>query len=248
MAKTGARPTLFVSDIHLSAHDAELTELFLSFLAGPARSAASLIILGDLFDAWAGDDDLAAPFNAGIARALRALAESGTDVALMHGNRDFLIGDDFARAAGVTLLPDPSVREIAGQRVLLSHGDGFCTNDLDYQRFRAEIRKPSWKEAFLHKPLSERKQMIAKLRAQSEYEKKKKRAATMDVSLASVCEACCTYRATILVHGHIHRAGRFHHVCHESECTRWVLGAWSSSQGSVLAADDQGWRWLSTSP
>ncbi|MDP2108625.1 MAG: UDP-2,3-diacylglucosamine diphosphatase, partial [Rhodocyclaceae bacterium] len=171
MSSTCDRLALFISDIHLSPHAPATAERFLAFLAGPARTANSLTILGDLFDYWAGDDDLMDPFNARIVAALQALAENGVAVSFMAGNRDFLIGDAFVAAAGLILLPDPCVREIAGEPTLLTHGDLLCTDDADYQNFRRQVRAPAWRSQFLAKPLTVRKTEIEALRVRSEREK-----------------------------------------------------------------------------
>ncbi|MFN3883522.1 MAG: UDP-2,3-diacylglucosamine diphosphatase [Rhodocyclaceae bacterium] len=213
---------------------------FLGFLAGPARLARRLTILGDLFDYWAGDDDLADPFNARIVGALRALADSGVMLEFMAGNRDFLIGEAFAEAAGSTLLPDPMVRDIDGIRTLLTHGDALCTDDIDYQRFRAQVRDPAWRNAFLARPLHERKREIEALRAMSEAEKRRKPAAIMDVNTDAVAAALAAHKAEAMIHGHTHRQGRHDHAGR----TRWVLGDWHSGRGNALACEPAGWRWL----
>lgn len=232
---------LFVADIHLSPDEPATVERFLAFLAGPARAAASLTILGDLFEYWAGDDDLADPFNARIVGALRTLADSGTTVAFMAGNRDFLIGDAFAAAAGVSLLSDSCVRDIGGIKTLLTHGDTLCTDDADYQQFRRQVRDPAWQAQFLSRPLAERKAEIAELRRRSESEKKIKPLAIMDVNPAAVAAALRTHGAQALIHGHTHRQGTHQLANHRQ---RWVLGDWRPERGSVLACDAAGWRFI----
>jgi len=214
--------------------------LFRDFLAGPARNAARLTILGDLFDYWAGDDDLADPFNARIVAALRTLSDSGVKLEFMAGNRDFLIGAAFAKAAGLSLLPDPLVRDIDGVRTLLTHGDALCTDDADYQRFRAQVRDPAWRTAFLARPLAERKREIEALRARSEAEKKIKPLAIMDVNAAAVSAALAEHGAQAMIHGHTHRQGRHDHAGHP----RWVLGDWHAGCGNALVCDPAGWHWL----
>ncbi|MEW6514485.1 MAG: UDP-2,3-diacylglucosamine diphosphatase [Pseudomonadota bacterium] len=232
---------LFISDLHLSPHEPGRVRLFLDFLAGPARDAARLTILGDLFDYWAGDDDLADPFNARIVAALRKLSDSGVRLDFMAGNRDFLIGEEFASAAGLTLLPDPCVRDIGGVKTLLTHGDTLCTDDPDYQRFRAQVRDPAWRSAFLARPLPERKREIEALRARSEAEKKTKSMAIMDVNAAAVSATLSEHGAQAMIHGHTHRQGRHDHA----GCTRWVLGDWHTGRGNALVCDLAGWHWLS---
>ena len=218
--------------------------MFFDFLAGPARAAQRLTILGDLFDAWAGDDDLDDAFNARIVTALRALAEAGVALAFMAGNRDFLIGPAFAAAAGLTLLPDPTVREVAGVRTLLTHGDLLCTDDLAYQRFRAQVRDAQWRARFLARPLAERKREIAALRMESEREKSRKPAEIMDVNAAAVAAAFAEHDADALIHGHTHRQGRHAHRIDGKTCLRWTLGDWRPGRGNALVCEPAGWHWL----
>lgn len=239
MARPGA--ALFVSDIHLSPHAPATADRFLAFLAGPAREATSLTILGDLFDYWAGDDDLADPFNARIVAALRRLPEQGVPLSFMAGNRDFLVGDDFATAAGVTLLPDPCLRDIAGIDTLLTHGDALCTDDADYQRFRAQVRSPEWRHSFLARPLAERRSEIAALRARSEAEKQRKPMQIMDVNAEAVAAALRSHGAQALIHGHTHRQGMHVHHIGDHICRRWVLGDWHPECGSALGCSSAGW-------
>lgn len=235
---------LLVSDLHLSPDAPATTGRFLRFLAGPARRADTLFILGDLFDAWAGDDDLAAPFNAAIVAALNGLADAGTAVFFMPGNRDFLVGDAFAAAAGLTLLPDPCVRAIGDGPTLLTHGDTLCTDDADYQRFRATVRTPAWRENFLGQPLAERKTAIAALRAASETEKQNKPMPLMEVNETAVAALLQEYGVRDLIHGHTHRQGRHTHLVAGRTCRRWVLGDWHAERSSVLACTAAGWDFL----
>jgi UDP-2,3-diacylglucosamine hydrolase len=239
------RSVLFISDLHLAPGEPAIVERFLAFLAGQARAAASLTILGDLFDYWAGDDDLTDPFNARIVAGLRALSDSGTAVSFMAGNRDFLVGDRLASAAGLTLLPDPCLLDIGGTPTLLTHGDTLCTDDADYQRFRAQVRDPRWQADFLARPLSERKQEIEALRVRSEAEKRIKPLAIMDVNAAVVHDSLRQHGARALIHGHTHRQGRHEHVVDGVACPRWVLGDWHAGRGNALACEPAGWRWLS---
>ncbi|MEW6164797.1 MAG: UDP-2,3-diacylglucosamine diphosphatase [Pseudomonadota bacterium] len=238
----GGGSELFISDLHLSAHEPATAGRFLAFLAGPARAAARLTILGDLFDYWAGDDDLSDPFSARIVAALRDASDAGLAIDFMAGNRDFLAGDAFAAAAGLTLLPDPSMRAIGGIPTLLMHGDTLCTNDADYQRFRAQVRAPAWRAAFLARPLAERKREIEALRARSEAEKRIKPMALMDVNPDAVLAALRAHGARALIHGHTHRQGRHAHVLDGLACPRWVLGDWGPERGAALVADAAGWR------
>lgn len=222
----GSRSELFISDLHLSAHEPAIVARFLKFLEGPARQAARLTILGDLFDYWAGDDDLADPFNTRIAAALCQLADHGVAINLMVGNRDFLIGKDFAAAAGVTLLSDPVVRDIGGSKTLLTHGDTLCTDDADYQHFRAQVRNPEWQAQFLARPLAERKREIEALRIRSEAEKRIKPMAVMDVNDHAVTELMRSHGADALIHGHTHRQGSHIHQVEDrlARVGYWVTG------------------------
>lgn len=228
---------LFISDLHLSPHEPGTVQLFLDFLAGPAREATCLTILGDLFDYWAGDDDLADLFNKRVVAALRDLSDRGVRLEFMAGNRDFLIGDAFAAAAGLTLLPDPCLRAIAGNTTLLTHGDALCTDDADYQRFRAQVRDPAWRAAFLARPLAERKREIEALRARSEAEKQTKPMAIMDVNPEAVATALADHGAQAMIHGHTHRQGRHEHLVAGTTCHRWVLGDWHADRGNALACN-----------
>jgi UDP-2,3-diacylglucosamine hydrolase len=232
---------LFISDLHLSAHEPATVARFLQFLEGLARQAARLTILGDLFDYWAGDDDLADPFNTRIATALHALADHGVAIDLMVGNRDFLIGNTFAAAAGVTLVNDPLISDIGGIKTLLTHGDALCTDDADYQRFRAHVRSPEWQMQFLARPLAERKREIETLRARSETEKRIKPMAIMDVNTQAVIELMRSHGANALIHGHTHRQGSHTHQVDGLTCQRWVLGDWHPHHGSALRCASAGW-------
>jgi len=235
---------LFISDLHLSPCEPGTVERFLTFLAAPARSSAALTILGDLFDYWAGDDDLADPFNARIAEALRALADSGVTVRFMAGNRDFLIGEAFAAAAGLALLPDPVVCDIGGIPTLLTHGDMLCTDDADYQRFRAQVRDPAWRTAFLARPLADRKHEIAALRERSEHAKRIKPMAIMDVAADAVGEMLRSHQTRAIIHGHTHRQGRHHVEGPAGTCQRWVLGDWHPDRGNALICAPDAWRFI----
>jgi len=172
------------------------------------------------------------------------LSDRGVKLGFMPGNRDFLVAEAFAAAAGLTLLPDPVVRDIGGVTTLLSHGDLLCTDDLDYQRFRAQVRAPAWRAAFLARPLAERKREIAALRAMSETQKQVKPAALMDVNDAAVVAAMTQHDAQAMIHGHTHRQGRHEHRVGGVSCPRWVLGDWHPERGNALSCARAGWRWL----
>jgi UDP-2,3-diacylglucosamine hydrolase len=234
-------PTLFISDLHLSSGRPQINRSFFGFLEREARSADALYILGDLFEYWAGDDDLSDPFNATVVAALAGLVGSGVPSYLMHGNRDFVIGEAFAHASGVTLLRDPKLLNLYGQRVLLMHGDTLCTLDQEYQAFRREARSETWIRNLLRQPLTERKAAIEALRQKSEQEKRGKPAEIMDVAPAEVEAALRRHGYPRLIHGHTHRPARHVHTVDGHVCERWVLADWYQS-GSYLACDESGCR------
>lgn len=215
--------------------------MFLRFIEREARSARALYILGDLFEYWVGDDDLDDPFNATIVAALARLVAGGVPTCLMHGNRDFVIGEAFARASGVTLLPDPTMIELEGHAVLLMHGDTLCTLDLEYQAFRREARSETWISALMRQPLAERKAAVEALRRRSEQEKRAKPAEIMDVAPSEVDATLRRYGYPQLIHGHTHRPARHVHRVDGRVCERWVLADWYLG-GSYLACDQYGCR------
>ena len=223
---------LFVSDLHLCSSRPETCRIFFDFLAGPARQAQALYILGDLFEYWAGDDDDADPFNASVIASLRGCA-GAAPVFVMHGNRDFLLGPRFADAAGVRLIEDPYLLDCNGVATLLTHGDALCTDDADYMRFRAEVRSKQWIDAFLATPLRERKAKIEALRRESEAEKKRKPKEIMDVNANAVAKLLREHAYPRLIHGHTHRTARHEHLVDVHRCERWVLADWYAS-GSYL--------------
>lgn len=235
------KPVLLISDLHLCASRPHTTRLLLDFLAGSARGAQTLYVLGDLFEYWAGDDDLPDPHHQLVCGAFRALADSGTELAVMHGNRDLLLAEAFARACGATLLPDPHLTDICGHRTLLTHGDALCTDDLAYQAFRRQVRAPDWQQAFLAQPLAERKAQIEALRMRSEEEKSNKAEAIMDVNADAVLAMLRSHgHPQWLIHGHTHRPGR--HVIEDAGkmSTRWVLGDWYGDSGNYLRCTEAG--------
>ncbi|OIQ83961.1 UDP-2,3-diacylglucosamine hydrolase [mine drainage metagenome] len=198
-------------------------------------------MLGDLFEYWAGDDALVEDVHAqAVVGAFHALSQTGTMVGIMHGNRDFLIGQDFALVAGATLLPDP-VEVLAGdRRVLLTHGDDLCTDDLAYQDFRRQVRNPAWQKTFLAQPLEARRSQIEALRMRSEAEKSTKLEAIMDVNHEAVRDLIRAHRfPQLLIHGHTHRPGMHDLQIDGHHCTRWVLGDWGET-GDYLRLDESG--------
>lgn len=228
--------TLFISDLHLDAERPAITELFGRFVDEQARSADALYILGDLFEAWVGDDDPSEP-GVYVAEKLRRLRDAGVPVFFMRGNRDFLIGDDYARRAGTTILPDPAVVLLHGKPTLLMHGDTLCSDDVVYQQFRAQTRDPQWQRQFLSQPLSARMTFAQQARAASQAHQSGLKAqgamdAITDVSPATVDATFARFGIGMLIHGHTHRPAVHAH----DGCTRIVLGDWYE-QGSVLWVD-----------
>ena len=229
VARASKAEAIFVSDVHLSAAHPSTAAAFVDFLAREVAGRSSrLFILGDLFEYWAGDDDLDAPFNRRIVDSLRALADDGIELAFMAGNRDFLIGDQFAKTARIAFLPDPYRLEIGGLSLMLSHGDVLCTDDIDYQRFRTMVREPAWQEAFLARPLAERRAIIGDMRTKSETAKRDKTSDIMDVNADAVARLFADHGQTRLIHGHTHRPA--HHVLDvgSAQCERWVLPDWDA--------------------
>lgn len=237
--------TLFISDLHLDASRPAITELFGQFLLREARSADALYILGDLFEAWVGDDD-PSEVGAYVAANLRQVVDSGVPVSFIRGNRDFLVGQDYAARAGFRLLPDPAVVMLYGKPTLLMHGDLLCTDDVAYQAFRAQTRDPAWQEKFLSQPLPARLAFAAQARAASQAHqsgiKKSDNAefeTVTDVTPSAVESTFTRFGIDTLIHGHTHRPKM--HALHVDgrDCQRIVLGDWYE-QGSVLRVNADG--------
>lgn len=232
-------PTLFISDLHLAPERPQITEQFLRFTRTTAAGADALYILGDLFEYWVGDDDLEDPLNGIVSGALSALADNGTKVFLMRGNRDVLLGSDFAARCRATLLDDPVPVNLYGMPTLLSHGDALCTDDVDYQRFRAYARDPGNQTKFLAQSLEARREQMRSMRAQSEASKQQKTEAIMDVAPAAVEALLRQHGYPRLIHGHTHRPARHLHTVDGHSCERWVLNDWYDS-GGYLRCDAAG--------
>jgi len=237
-----ATATLFLSDLHLTPERPGAAASFRRFLNQKAPRADALYLLGDLFEAWVGDDDLALPFHAGIAAALKQLAQSGVPLYFLPGNRDFLAGPDLARAAGLALLKDPTRIDLYGSPTLLAHGDAWCTDDAQYQAFRAQVRDPGWRSEFLAKPLAERHALAAALRCRSEQAKAGKRPEIMDVNPEAIAEAFRRHAVSRIIHGHTHRPAHHHLNVDGRPCERWVLPDWYGDSGGYLACDASGCR------
>ncbi len=210
----------FISDIHLSENNPHLTNAFKTFLNESKESCTHLFILGDLFEIWIGDDD--SSFNQEIKKILTDFTSNGPKTFFMHGNRDFLVGEAFGKETGITILPDPYALEINNQKVILSHGDFLCTDDKDYIDFRNQVRDKDWQNNFLEKPLDERKQIAATLRADSKEATSKKSNEITDVNNQSVEDFINEHQPDLFIHGHTHRPN-IHDV---GSSKRIVLGDW----------------------
>ena len=213
---------LFISDLHLQRAHPETCGAFFAFLQERALASQALYILGDLFEYWAGDDDLADPFHQTIAQAIRAVSDAGVAIYWIAGNRDFLVGDAFAAATGVTLLAEPHVADIGGQRVTLVHGDAQCTGDSKYMAFRSQVRDPAWQAQFLAMPLAQRKAIIAGMREGSKEAHSTKSADIMDVAASAVDALCAGSGADLIIHGHTHRPA----LHQDGARRRYVLPDW----------------------
>jgi UDP-2,3-diacylglucosamine hydrolase len=231
--------SIFVSDLHLTPDRPRAAEQFFGLVAGTAAQAETLYILGDLFEYWVGDDDLGDPFNASVADALRALSTKGVALRFMHGNRDLLVGGQFAGRCGAKLIADPSLLDLYGTKTLVMHGDTLCTDDVEYQKFRAYAHDPETQRKFLSQPLAARKQQMIGYRAESEKSKLGKSAEIMDVTAAAVEKTLREHGYPRLIHGHTHRPARHVHVVDGKSCERWVLTDWYGRAG-YLRCDASG--------
>ena len=230
--------TLFISDLHLAPERPELVEAFHGLVRGRARGAAALYAIGDLFDAWLGDDQLKEPLASDVASAFAALAASGTRVYLQRGNRDFLLGERFAQAAAATLLPDAIVHGLHGTPTLIMHGDQLCTDDADYQRFRAYWQDPAHRRRLLALPYFVRRGIAALFRSRSRRATALKPEAIMDVNANAVAEALREHGVSRLIHGHTHRPARHVHEVDGRACERYVLAAWYTAASYLEVTPD----------
>lgn len=232
--------TLFISDLHLEPTRPAITALFLTFLERRAKQAEALYILGDLFEAWIGDDD-DSELGQTVVAGLRALNESGVPVFFLHGNRDFLLGERFAAASGIQLLPESWVIQLVGEPVLLLHGDTLCTDDVEYQNFRAQVRDPAWQARTLALPLTQRRALASQLRETSRQATQRKATDITDVNPNEVGRVMREHGLARLIHGHTHRPAIHDWILDGRPARRVVLGDWWE-QGSVLECDAMGWR------
>lgn len=218
----------FISDLHLDPQRPDISRAFLRWLSQLPETTDSLYILGDLFEAWIGDDfenDLILQ----VKSQLRQLSDSGIELAFMHGNRDFLIGPDFADQIGGQLLADPSLITLYGRRILLMHGDSLCTRDTEYQQFRKQARNPQWQAEFLSKPLDERIEIAQQLRLASKEKTAGKQDYIMDVTEAEVEKIMLLHQTDLLIHGHTHRPNCHQLTLDNQTGQRWVLGDWDKN-------------------
>ncbi len=232
--------TLFISDLHLEAARPEIGEQFLAFLAGDARRAEALYILGDLFEYWIGDDD-PDPYFALMKVALRDLADGGVAVSFMHGNRDFMIGQRFAAETGIHLLSDPHRLVLYDTSVLLSHGDALCTDDIEYQQVRVMTRNPEWQAMMMAKSIDERRAFAAQSRQASMDHGAQTADAIMDVNHDAVVATMREHGVDVLLHGHTHRPAVHPMHVDGRMAHRIVLGDWYE-QGSIVEWDEDGPR------
>jgi len=218
----------FISDLHLQEGRPDITQAFVGFLDTTAKKAKRLYILGDLFEAWIGDD-LKTELSLIIKEKLSLLNDSSTAIFAMHGNRDFLIGEKFCEDTGVTLIDDPCKLNLFGKATLLMHGDLLCTKDVDYQKFRNTSRDPQWRKEFLNKPIEEREKIAKELRSASKKATNLKKEEIMDVSPEAVEEIMTSNNVELLIHGHTHRPKVHSLEINETPAKRIVLGDWDKS-------------------
>jgi UDP-2,3-diacylglucosamine hydrolase len=232
--------TLFISDLHLQPSQPELLRASLRWLDTVPRGADALYILGDLFEAWIGDDD-DSPWLDEFATTLNQLANNGTPIYFQHGNRDFLLGDAFAKRCGMELLPELVVIDLYGRAVLLLHGDTLCTEDREYLTFRAQVRNPQWQQMILSQPLDQRRALAAMLRNESKMAGSMKSSQIMDVTPAEVIHTMENAGVDLLIHGHTHRPARHSLIVRGKSAERIVLGDWSMENGGwMIRAEPDG--------
>jgi len=245
MAATGNSKTLFISDLHLDADNPAITATLLDFLETGTADCGALYILGDLFEAWVGDDDNNV-LHSSVAAALHKLSSSGVAIYMMHGNRDFLLGHEYAGRCGATLLEDPAVIDCHGKRLALLHGDSLCTRDSEYMKFRQMVRSTRWRQEFLDKSLVERHMIAQQARLQSKEANSNKASDIMDVTHQEVIKLLHELQVNYMVHGHTHRPAVHTIRLQEpinggTEAQRLVLGSWDH-KGWVLEVSDDGFN------
>ena len=228
--------TYFISDLHLERIESSITNIFTAFL-DDLNQNDSLYILGDLFESWIGDDNVS-ELSQYISDRLLMLSERDISVAIMHGNRDFLIGEDFCKASSIKLINDPRIIEIDTKKVMLTHGDELCTDDSEYQAFRSVVRNPLWQKDFLNFPISKREKIAGEAKDASKDSKDNKAMEIMDVNTDAVLKAFNDHDIEIMIHGHTHRPN-IHKVSNEGKnLTRYVLGDWNKNSAIILKWDE----------
>jgi UDP-2,3-diacylglucosamine hydrolase len=235
---------LFVSDLHWQQAMPRTAHAFIAFIHQHAYKTQQLYLLGDIFEAWAGDDDIDDAFNRRIVDELKKLSDHGVALYWMAGNRDFLAGEQFAKASGAVLLPDPFVTTIGGHALTLTHGDAYCTDDESYMQFRAQVRNPAWQQTFLAMPLTQRKTIIESLRAGSREAQRGKSYDIMDVNASAIADLFNKTETTTVIHGHTHRPARHEISGDDKTLVRYVLSDWDldhdAPRGDWLAIDADG--------
>lgn len=234
--------TYFISDLHLSPDLPRVTQGFFSLLSH-IKGADALYVLGDLFEAWVGDDNRDG-YNTAVIAAFRNISDAGTRLFFVHGNRDFLLGNDFATACGGTLLPEDKVIELYSQPLLIMHGDQLCTRDEKYMAFRAQSRDPAWQQMMLEKPLDQRLMIAAMWRAQSKAMNANKAENIMDVTAEDVVRVLAGNGTATLLHGHTHRPEVHEIEVDGKPARRMVLGDWREETGEAVigVTDEKGLR------
>jgi UDP-2,3-diacylglucosamine hydrolase len=239
-----ATAALFVSDLHLQAAMPRTTEAFFKFLQTEATKTWQLYLLGDIFEAWAGDDDVSDAYNSLVVDELKKISARGVAVFWIAGNRDFLVGEQFAKTCNITLLPDPFVTTIADRSLVLTHGDAYCTDDAAYMQFRAQVRNTEWQKNFLALPLMQRKAIIENLRAGSRAAQREKSYEIMDVNHDAIADLFEQTASTTMIHGHTHRPARHDYQEDGKARIRYVLSDWdldgAAPRGDWLALDVNG--------
>jgi UDP-2,3-diacylglucosamine hydrolase len=232
------KPTLFISDLHLEDASPDRTEWLATFLTGPASEASALYILGDLFEFWIGDDALSSTAQH-VAKALGNLGSAGVNCYFMHGNRDFLVGKKYASLAGLELLPEELVIDLYGTPTLLLHGDSLCTDDVEYQALRRQVRNSDWQAGVLALSIEERLQMATRAREASKQHTSTSSMEIMDVNRQAVVEAFGRHGVLRMIHGHTHRPARHSVDLQNGTAERIVLSDWYD-QGSFLRVSEDG--------
>ena len=243
--KVKEQVTYFIADLHLAENRPDITACFLSFLKNDASNAEQLYILGDLFEVWFGDD-YNTELNTSVAKALKDLVHSGTNVFYIHGNRDFILGKKYAEMSGMTLLPEKYVIDLYGEKTLLMHGDTLCTMDVEYQKFRKKSRSWWWLGFMTNLPFFIRKKIAHNYREKSKKAQQAKSLDIMDVTLSEVVKDLETYQCQLMIHGHTHRPAIHQLTANDKPATRIVLGDWYE-QGAWLKVDKNNKELLSLS-